>query len=101
MSLPDYIGNLSYGTLFYLFSLFVEPAAAVCDVPQNQVQSLPELAEMGPPHFKQNQEPPSCQPVHAFQRQQIARKLLLSMQKHQLVGELLCILPQNHKLRSI
>lgn len=41
-----------------------EPAAAVRDVPLNQVQSLPEL-EMGLPHFKQNQEALSCQPVNS------------------------------------
>ena len=41
-----------------------EPAAAVRDVPLNQVQSLPEV-EMGLPHFKQNQEALSCQPVNS------------------------------------
>ena len=43
----------------------VEPAAAVRDVPQNQVHSPPELVEMGPSHFKQNQEASSCQPVNS------------------------------------
>ena len=45
-------------------SLEEPAAAAVRDVPLNQVQSLPEL-EMGLPHFKQNQEALSCQPVNS------------------------------------